>query len=190
LRSTSIRAGTAPAQDVEDFDVDLPAAGYHDGSADPDNDRLYLGLFGLLCRLCVIKSRIYRKLYSATSWTKSLAEIRQVVKALNAEIAEWRQGSPFADTEPFKEYNDDPFGRLWCIYIQIHYYHSLVMVNQTPLVYDDRLSSDANNSPRQRNGRKKYNDQFYESARTCLQAARETMKLVYNIPREELSWIW
>ncbi|EOD43270.1 putative fungal specific transcription protein [Neofusicoccum parvum UCRNP2] len=98
----SLRSGRPFMQIDDDIDVDLPSdhPGHNmSGTASryglaPSNAEFIV--FRAKCALAVLKSKIYRLLYSAHSWDKSEDEILQTVTELEKELDEWKTSLPYA----------------------------------------------------------------------------------------------
>lgn len=170
--------GSAPAQSVDDFDVNLPEAEH--------NTTLF---FRQLCSLNVIKSRIYGRLYSAKGLQKTPADVCQVVKELHAELEEWRNANPIDNTN-LKQVNGDNFlSSFASVGLQLVYYNCLIMIHRMPLVLG-HYARYLGNTTQIHFDLRWFADQSHVSSSVCVQAARETLRLVNNMPWGDIAWLW
>lgn len=137
----------------------------------------------------MIKSRIYHKLYSTRSLQKSPEEVSQTVKELHAELEEWKKANTFHCTPVQQAEGKDFLLGFATVGLQFVYYNSLIMIHRMPLVlnyYAHYLESQA----QLRFDPSWFNNQSHISAAVCMQAARDTLKLVNNMPWGDIAWIW
>ncbi|KAK9595800.1 transcription factor domain-containing protein [Aspergillus fumigatus Af293] len=186
-QSTCIRTGNAPTQHPDDFDVEIPAV-------DPENDLLLSDdkpFFQQLCRITIIKSRIYTELYSEKALqNKTAAEVIKIVKKLHAELGEWRAANTFDDQLKQGAAGEDFLRGFASAGMQFVYFNSLILIHRMVLViafiYRQRLANggpapdDANLILRESSS----------SIAFCSEAARDTLRLVNNLPWGDIAWIW
>lgn len=176
--SSCVRVGSAPAQNVDDFDVGLPEVDHNSTFS-----------FRQMCSLNVIKGRIQGRLYSARGLQKTPEELCQTVKELHAELEEWRNANPI-DSSHLDQIKGDGFlAGFASIGLQLVYYNCLIMIHRLPLVlyyYARRFENESriHFDPRW------FGDQPHVSASVCVQAARETLRLVNSMPWGDVAWIW
>ncbi|KAF7159377.1 hypothetical protein CNMCM5623_004691 [Aspergillus felis] len=186
-QSTCIRTGNAPTQHPDDFDVEIPAF-------DAENDLLLSDnkpFFQQLCRLNVIKGRIYTKLYSEKALqNKTAAEIIKVVKELHTELEEWRAANTFDDQLKQGAAGEDFLRGFASAGMQFVYFNSLILIHRMPLVihfiYRQRL---ANGGPASDDANLILQESS-SSIALCSEAARDTLRLVNNLPWGDIAWIW
>ncbi|KAN0078555.1 Fungal specific transcription factor domain containing protein [Elaphomyces granulatus] len=190
-QSTSVRGGLPPAQDIEDFDVELPATGLdNERGSQSNNEDQCLVYFQLLCRLIVIKGRVYHQLYSSKKWESPLSDLLDRVKALDAELDEWRKSNPFSNESPQTIEVGDSLRRLWYIRIQLSYYHTVTMINRMPPVLYDLIlvrSQKQSGPPPDPN---LLPPPSYKTDNKCLKACRNSLKLLSLFPKGDIVWIW
>ncbi|KAJ9236948.1 transcriptional regulator family: Fungal Specific TF [Paecilomyces variotii] len=178
-QSVSIRAGNAPSQ-ADDFDVDFPTDNIDDQEDGPD-----VQWFSLLARLSVIKGRIYKRLYSAKSLRRSPREIIATIKELNAELDEWKSNSQeIVHREQGNDERDFMFN-LSRMALELAYYNAVIMVNRMPVLHDSFLVVHfpaAVTRP--------YFAQALESNAICVQAARDSLRLMNTMPWGDVAWMW
>ena len=180
--------GSAPAQHPDDYDVGFPAETAEDRFISFNN----LSFFRQLCHMTVIKSRIYSKLYAAKALhNKSPTEICGMVRELHAELEEWKRADPFIQQNlKQRGAGDDFLIGFACAGLQFVYYNCLIMIHRLPLVihfaYMHRLASGGRVQPDSMT----ILSQASASTVICAQAARDTLKLVNNLPWGDVAWIW
>lgn len=184
--STCIRSGNAPTQHYEDLDVEFPVE--EESEFVLTNNTSF---FQQLCSMTVIKSRIYNKLYATTALEdKSALEIISIVRGLHADLEKWKAASAF-DLAPKQERGGEDFlVGFASAGLQFVYYNSIIMVHRVPLVinfvYAHRLATGGQVPI----DLKVILDESLTSTAVCVQAARDTLKLVNNLPWGDIAWIW
>ncbi|KAJ5602010.1 hypothetical protein N7510_011544 [Penicillium lagena] len=183
-QSTCLRAGTAPSQHPDDFDVALPADAIGNEDTLVSNN---IPFFRQLCRLTIIKSRIYSQLYSTKALQRPPKEVYRTVKELHTELEEWRRQHPLLKEPKQKVAESDFLYGFASVGLHFVYYNALIMVHRIPLLMNYAYSSRLPNA----SGKKQaMSAQASSSAVICVQAARDTLKLVNNMPWGDIAWIW
>lgn len=182
-----MRSGSAPVQHIDDFDVDLPA--------EPVDDDCIVGdhktFFRRLCRLTVIKSRICCKLYTTKALNdKSLTEIFQIVDELHAELEEWKKRSVFDVQLKLKPAGEDFLFGFATAGLRFVYYNSLIMIHRIPLIVHFIHARYIPPERQKTSDLRRIANQSSASAMVCVQAARDTLKLVNSLPWGDIAWIW
>lgn len=175
----SIRAGNAPSQ-ADDFDVEFPSDNIDEEESSPD-----LAWFSLLARLSVIKGQIYMKLYSAKSLRKSPPEIIATINELNAELDKWKSNGQITIQRRKTMEEQDAMFKLSRMALQLAYYNAVIMVNRMPVLHDSFLAAHfpaAITRP--------YLSQALASNAICVQAARDSLKLMTTMPWGDVAWMW
>lgn len=85
--------------------------------------------FQSMCGLARIQSRIYNKLYSASSRETTPTERLQSISMLDAELAEWKEEFP-VEIRPEHPIQCDPESRFPIILLHLGYYHSLTAIHR------------------------------------------------------------
>lgn len=178
LNSTCVRAGSSPAQNVDDFDVGLP-------EIDDDNTPF----FRQMCCLTVIKSRIYGKLYSTKGLQRTPEEVCQIVKDLHAELEEWKTENPFDNSFLHQVEGEGFLLGFASVGLQFVYYNSLIMVHRMPLLLHYFAQRVGSETPLHFDPAC-FANQSQVSASVCVNAARDTLKLVNSMPWGDIAWIW
>ena len=181
-----MRAGNAPCQHPDEFDTPLPQEMDHDH--DPDIPSR-ITFFRRLCRISLIKTRIYCRLYSAKSLLKPPREIYQTVQELQAELDEWKRNYPLSTdwTAPKQKVaeSDFPIG-FAALSLNFVYHNALIMIHRIPMLLNLLLMS-----REEPDDLKTYSKvHASKSAVICVEAARDTMMIVNNMPWGDVAWVW
>ncbi|EAW11343.1 transcription factor domain-containing protein [Aspergillus clavatus NRRL 1] len=185
--STCIRTGNAPTQHLDDFDVEIPT---EDSEIEPilSNNKSF---FQQLCRIAVIKGRIYAKLYCAKAFqNKTAAEVVQIVRELHAELEEWRADNTYDEQLKQGATGEDFLRGFASAGMQLVYYNSLILIHRVPLVIhfaQQRHLASVESGPYDTNIILK---ELSLSVAICTEAARGTLRLVNNLPWGDVAWIW
>lgn len=147
------------------------------------------GFFCGLCSLTVITSRTIQRLYSK-SITNLRINISDTMKDLNAQLEEWRRKVPLRIHSLYEPKESKFSTSLARVRLQLCYYQVLTLINRFPLLLEFQRSPDgqtlrwshARSEPSETN--------LALEASICINAARETLKLVKDIPHKEDYWIW
>lgn len=181
--STCLRAGNAPSQHPDDFDVPLPQEMPEDRDPELSSN---IPFFRQLCRMALIKTRIYCRLYTANALFKPPREIYRTVKELHAELEEWRKDYPF-DEEPKRKGAEKEFLYGFAgIGLHFIYYNALIMIHRIPLVLNHLVSSREDSEGLEPISK----SQAAKSGAICVKAARDTLKMVNDMPWGDIAWIW
>lgn len=185
--SACVRSGSAPAQHFEDFDVDFPVDHIHDPFVKARDG----SFFRHLCQITVIKSRVFSKLYAAKALeNKSPEEIYNNIRELHDELEEWKRVNALEFRMKQRGAGQDFLLGFASAGLQFVYYNTMIMIHRLPLMIQfasahyiarghhppmdyDLISSEAS-----------------ASAAICVQAARDTVRLVNNLPWGDIAWIW
>lgn len=181
--STCLRAGNAPSQHPDDFDVPLPEELEDDRNSGSSSN---IPFFRQLCRMSLIKSRIYCRLYSAKALVKPPREIFQTVKELHAELEEWKKDYPFDEEPKLKVAEKEFLFGFASIGLHFVYYNALIMIHRIPLLLNYLITS--REEPEDLKSLSKAH--AAKSGVICVQAARDTLKMVNNMPWGDIAWIW
>lgn len=128
-------------------------------------------------------------LYSAKGLQKTPEEVCQTVKGLHAEFEEWSNANPF-DNSKLQQVADDGFLMGFAsVGLQLVYYNSLIMIHRMPLMLYHYSLYLETKSPIHFDPRW-FGEQSRASAAVCVQAARNTLKLVNTMPWGDIAWIW
>ncbi|KAL6230423.1 hypothetical protein BDW75DRAFT_222787 [Aspergillus navahoensis] len=183
-QSISIRLGSAPTQQLDDYDVELP-------SDDTEGLRLVDNktVFPQICRISVIRSRTYRHFYSARALeNKSTADICETVHKLNAELQDWKSRSQFDTLFKQRGSGQDFLVGFASASLFLLYNNTLMMIHRVPVLINFAYQSRAERIP-ELDLRLMFN-QSSSSAVLCVQAAREILKLINHLPWGDVAWIW
>lgn len=142
--------------------------------------------FRQLCRMALIKTRVYCRLYSANALLKPPEEIYEIVKELHAELEEWRKDYPFAEEPKRKAAESEFLFGFASIGLHFIYYNALIMIHRIPLVLNLLIAS--RDEPEEMKSLSR--SQAAKSGVICVQAARDTLSMVNNMPWGDIAWVW
>ncbi|EPS30250.1 hypothetical protein PDE_05201 [Penicillium oxalicum 114-2] len=182
-QSTCLRAGNPPTQHPDDFDVPLPSELNEGRNGTSPTD---IPFFRQLCRMSVIKSRIFCQLYSAKALLRSPSEIYQSVHELDLELAAWRKDFPSHENSWQPTSQANPLVGFGTIALDFVYYNALMMTHRIPILLNYLIVDRGHPSE----------IETVDKARTaksmiiCANASRETLKMVNNMSWGDVAWIW
>lgn len=180
--SSCLRVGNAPSQHPDDFDTPLPQEIDDDDDSDLSID---IPFFRQTCRMSLIKTRIYCRLYSTKSLVRPPNEIYQTVKELRAELEEWKKDFPFPEEPKLKVSEADFSFGFTSFGLPFVYYNALIMIHRIPLLLSFLIS--AREAPEDLKTLSKAEES--RSAVICVKAARDTLRLVNNMPWGDIAWV-
>ncbi|KAL5338408.1 fungal-specific transcription factor domain-containing protein [Aspergillus crustosus] len=184
-QSISIRLGNAPTQHFDDFDVEYPSEETDEGLLMADDKPF----FPQICRLALIRSRIYNQFYSTRALeNKTTADICEMIHKLHAELQEWKSSSRFDALFKKRGTGEDFLAGFASAGLFLLYYNSLIMIHRLPLLINFIYQSRGDSIPEL--DLRLILNQSSISAAVCVQAARDTLKLVNNLPWGDIAWIW
>lgn len=181
--STCLRIGNAPSQHQDDFDVPLPEELESDKHGETASN---IPFFRQLCRMALIKSRIYSRLYSAKALLKPPVEIYKTVKELHAELEEWKKGSPALDDLQMRSAGRDFLFGFASIGLHFVYHNALIMIHRVPLFVNYIITAKEESETLESISKAHAS----KSAAIGAQAARDTLKIVNNMPWGDIAWTW
>ncbi|KFX86018.1 hypothetical protein V490_09269, partial [Pseudogymnoascus sp. VKM F-3557] len=183
-KGISIRSGRPSVFSDDDIGVELPPKTPHTYK-DLSNSKSVLGGYRCVATIALLESRVYTKLYSARSHTKSDLERLKWVGSLDKELQQWRDELPI-EIRPEKPIKCHPKHLMDVIMIHFAYYNCLVAIHRGSShhgswIYSDKPTTvrDAKNiglSPR-----------VFESSTICLNAARQIIGLLHYYESSEHS---
>jgi hypothetical protein len=149
-----------------------------------------LEFFRGLCSLTVISSRTIQRLYSKSGTNRQM-NINETLKDLNAQLEEWRRKLPLRIHSLYEAKESSFPTSLARVTLQIFYYQVLTLINRVPLLLGLQ---------KWRRGQKLWFSQPFseplemdlgsEAATVCVDAARESLKLIKDIPCKDHCWTW
>ncbi|OBT41934.1 hypothetical protein VE00_07468 [Pseudogymnoascus sp. WSF 3629] len=175
-KGISIRSGRPSVFSDDDIGVELPPKTVH-AYKDLSSADSVLGSYRCVATIALLESRVYTKLYSARSHTKSDLERLKWVSSLDRELQQWRDELPI-EIRPEKPIKCHSKHLMDVIMIHFAYYNCLVAIHRGSShhgswIYSDKPTTvrDARNiglSPR-----------VFESSTICLTAARQIIGLLH-----------
>lgn len=167
--------------------MDLPTEGTDDGCPVGDHK----SFFRQFCRLTIIKGRIYTKLYSTKALNnKSVTEIFRLIDGLYAELEEWKSNSALDVQLKMKPAGEDFLLGFASAGLRLVYYNSLIMIHRIPLIVHFIHARYVPREKQKTSDLRRIANQSSASAIICVQAARDTLKLVNSLPWGDIAWIW
>ncbi|KAL4761526.1 transcription factor domain-containing protein [Aspergillus foveolatus] len=183
-QSISIRLGSAPTQQLDDYDVGFPS--------DDTEGLMLVGnktVFPQLCRISVIRSRTYKHFYSARALEdKSTADICETVHKLDAELQDWRRESQFDILLKQRGSGQDFLVGFASASLFLLYNNTLMMIHRIPTLINFVYQSRAERIPEL--DLRLILNQSSSSAVLCVQAARDILNLINHLPWGDVAWIW
>lgn len=155
----------------EDIGVDLPPADKY-----PSNAIGKYVTFRHQATLSLLHGRIYNRLYSAKSFTKSKAERLKIVGKLDAELQQWRETLPI-EIRPGYPLKCDERHTVSAVCMQWVYYQCLRTIHRVSLHHGPG-PSDLDDDKSQVEFDSTLNPRVYASATICVNAARKTINLL------------
>ncbi|KAL1966660.1 hypothetical protein VTN77DRAFT_4071 [Rasamsonia byssochlamydoides] len=191
-QTISIYTGMAALQDYEDFDVDLPSDDPPEGGAGLELSRQNwtVRYFRILCQHTVIKSRIYKELYSTKALAKSISEVRATVAELNAELEKWKRENPYINASSPSGAGKDDMELIARLGQRLSYYNSLIIIHRMPLLHEMTAWSRLQQRVDPKVDFKSIFAESYESTQVCVQAARDSLKLIDQLPWRDVGYAW
>ncbi|RAQ52896.1 Zn(II)2Cys6 transcription factor [Aspergillus flavus] len=186
-QSACIRTGSSPTQHPDDLDIGFP-------EVDNDDEFTMNGnasFFRQLCHLTLIRSRVYSKLYAVKALQKmSPREIYDIVRELREELEEWHNASPFTQQLKPRGASQDFLVGFATAGLQFGYYNSMIMIHRLPLTIHFAYMRHSTIDVKWDVDHKTIFNESTKASSICVQAARDTLKLVNNLPWGDIAWIW
>ncbi|KAJ5774236.1 hypothetical protein N7457_009132 [Penicillium paradoxum] len=182
-QSTCLRIGNAPSQHQDDFDVPLPEELEHDKHGETASN---IPFFRQLCRMALIKSRIYSRLYSAKALVKPPVEIYKTVKELHSDLEEWKRDSPNLGELTLKVGERDFLFGFASIGLHFVYHNALIMIHRVPLFLNYVITAREESEELESISKAR----AAKSTAIGTQAARDTLKIVNSMPWGDIAWTW
>ncbi|QSZ31053.1 hypothetical protein DSL72_000614 [Monilinia vaccinii-corymbosi] len=170
-RGAVIRQGRPSVIHDEDIGVDLPPENQY-----PSNVDGRFITFRHNATLSLLHGRIYNRLYSAKSFTKSKSERLRIVGMLDDELQQWCETLPI-EVRPGHPLKCDERHLVTVVCTQWVYYQCLSTIHRVSLYYGPGcLDPDGDKS--QGDFDPTLNPRVYASAAICVNAARRTIHLL------------
>ncbi|KAF7958566.1 hypothetical protein EAE96_002106 [Botrytis aclada] len=175
-RGIVIRQGRPSVIHDEDIGVDLPPASQY-----PKNANGRFVTFRHNATLSLLHGRVYSRLYSAKSFTKSKMERLKMVGKLDDELQQWCETIPI-EVRPGHPIKCDEHHIVSVVCMQWGYYQCLSTIHRASLYCGPgSLDDDGDNS--QNDFDSKLNPRVFASAAICVNAARRTINLLEDCTR-------
>lgn len=160
--------------------------------SEPGRQRCGVRYFRTLCQHTVIKSRIYKELYSTKALAKSISEVRATVNELSAELEKWKRENPYISiSSSSADAGKDDMELISRLGQRISYYNSLIMIHRMPFLREVLVWTRSHPSLSGPNvDFKSIFGESYESIQLCVQAARDSLKLINQLPWRDIGYAW
>jgi hypothetical protein len=118
---------------------------------------------------------------------KPTREIYQAVRELHAELEDWKRDYPLNDEPKLQVAESDFLFGFASIGLHFAYYNALIMIHRVPLLLHYLVGQRGESPPELKllsiaNASR--------SGVICVQAARDTLSMVNNMPWGDIAWIW
>ncbi|APA06989.1 hypothetical protein sscle_02g017590 [Sclerotinia sclerotiorum 1980 UF-70] len=170
-RGVVIRHGRPSVIHDEDIGVDLPPDSQYPGEADGR-----FVTFRHNAILSLLQGRIYNRLYSAKSFTKSKTERLKIVGMLDDELQQWCETIP-VEVRPGYPLKCDKNHIVTAVCMQWGYYQCVNTIHRVSLYYGPG-SLDLDDKIPESDFDPDLNPRVYASAAICVNAARKTIDLL------------
>jgi hypothetical protein len=114
-------------------------------------------------------------------------EIYQAVKELHAELENWKKDYPLNDEPKLQVADSDFLFGFASIGLHLVYHNALIMIHRIPLLLH-YLVGQREESPPELKLLSIANAS--RSGVICVQAARDTLNMVNNMPWGDIAWLW
>ncbi|KAM0137778.1 hypothetical protein ACHAP3_004008 [Botrytis cinerea] len=176
-RGIVIRQGRPSLIHDEDIGVDLPPASQY-----PKNAEGRFVTFRHNATLSLLHGRVYSRLYSAKSFTKSKTERLKMVGVLDDELQQWCETIPI-EVRPGHPIKCDEHHIVSVVCMQWGYYQCLSTIHRASLYCGPGSMDDDDGDKSQNDFDWKLNPRVYASAAICVNAARRTINLLEDCTR-------
>lgn len=167
----------------DDIGVELPER-KRNANKDLTSEDSVLDTFHSTATLALLESRVYSKLYSARSHTKSELERLKWVGALDKELQKWREEFPIEvrPEEPIKCHSKH---LMHVVTIHFSYYNCLVAIHRGSIHHGAWVNAKKPEAVRDAKSIG-LNPRVFESGAICLKAARQTIGLLRHYDTDDL----
>jgi hypothetical protein len=171
------------------MDVQLPGDEACDRTpAIRPEDGWLANMFRAMCKLAMIESKVYKRLYSVKASKQPIEEIVRTVDQLDKELGNWRQSIP-EEFRPESEIKlSDDVVRIQIVNFHMTYYHCLSAIHRRLVQHGHWVSLP--DSPTDDGEKEEIRTHVFSSAVLCVSAARASINLIRLIPQGNLACIW
>lgn len=120
----------------------------------------------------------------------SIIDIFRVVDELHTELEEWKNDSAVDIQLKLKPAGEDFLFGFGSAGLRFVYYNSLIMIHRIPLIVHFVHARYVSRDRQKTSELRRIADQSAASSTICVQAARDTLKLVNSLPWGDIAWIW
>ena len=176
-KGISIRSGRPSVFSDDDIGVELPMKNPR-ANQDLDKPDSVLDSFRSVATLALLESRVYSKLYSARSHTKTELERLKWVGALDTELAQWRDELPVL-IRPESPIRCHSKHLMHVIMMHFAYYNCLVAIHRGSVHHGSWINTKKPDTVRDAKSLG-LNPRVFESGAICLKAARQVIGLLHH----------
>lgn len=188
-----MRSGRPPAQDDDDWNVELPSEDPEDGVGNlelPSGGGKF-NLFKKLAEFAITNGKVYRRLYSVRASKQTDGELLSTISELDQELEQWKDSLPveFRPETVLEKSQLTPTLVLHLTLLHLGYYNLLTTIHRRSIhhgYWNGRLAQYAidgrNVAP--------LNHRVFSSAALCVTAARMSIALLNNIPPDDYTLLW
>ncbi|KAJ5685810.1 hypothetical protein N7536_008429 [Penicillium majusculum] len=189
-KEISLRVGTPLAQRDDDMDVLLPMEVPLDniGTLSTTNQQGTFNAFRSMCELALIKSQVYKHLYSVRAVDRPLVEVAAAVEMLNQKLEQWKDSIPVEfqpESRRLSAFPKSPIA-VTLLFLHLSYFNCLIAIHRVTAVWGSRLGRDLI----ERNN--VYNlphPVVFMSESLCTSAATASINLLKYMPQSNITLI-
>ncbi|KAK4868193.1 hypothetical protein LT330_007391 [Penicillium expansum] len=145
-KEISIRAGIPLSQRDDDMDVLLPMEVPLDniGTLSTTDQQGTFNAFRSMCELALIRSQIYKHLYSVTAADRPLAEVAAAVAMLNQKLQQWKDSIPTEFQPDPRRLSDSSKSTIavTLVFLHLSYFNCLIAIHRVTAARGSRLAMD------------------------------------------------
>ncbi|KAG0156138.1 hypothetical protein PDIDSM_3314 [Penicillium digitatum] len=146
-KEISLRVGIPLAQRDDDMDVLLPTEVPPDnmGTVSTTDQRRTFNVFRSMCELALIRSQIYKHLYSVAAADRPLVEVAAAVAMLNEKLQLWKDSIPTEFQPESKRFSAFPKSSTisaTLLFLHFSYFSCLIAIHRVPAARGSRLAMD------------------------------------------------
>ncbi|KAI9852345.1 MAG: hypothetical protein M1838_001050 [Thelocarpon superellum] len=172
-KATSLRSGRPSVINDEDVGIDLPS---HEEGQEPNK-------FRSMAILALLESRVYSRLYSARSRTRSRFERLKAVSQLDLELQKWRDALPM-EIRPEREIRCSKQKYMPVVMMHFAYYNCLTAIHRMS-VHSGAWTAEPDKETPPDGRLPPLNPRVYSSGPICLSAARHVIKLTQSLDQDD-----
>lgn len=179
-RDVSLRFGKPPSQSDEDMNVGLPVEPPQDSPVLTAEQRYGFDAFRAACQLSMIKSQLYKRLYSVKAIDCPLDELITAVSMLDDELQRWKDTIP----SQFRPETRSPTSMSpSLLYLHYSYFDCVISIHRLTASRARKMITLMNKGMHGMSSLPS-NQRVHMSATLCARAARASIDLMKYMPEE------